>query len=85
MNRATFAAEFTAVPRSVRLAELASSKMTWQCGQMAATISASRALSSAQPVSVPAGSGLAAPFWFSTVRHPAPVAGAQAARPFIAR
>src|SRR5262249_54851380 len=60
------------------LAEFASTSRMWQLGQMAETMSTSSEISPAQPVSV-AGSGLAAPFWFTLLKQP--LAVVQAGRP----
>ncbi|MFB9691363.1 hypothetical protein [Amycolatopsis plumensis] len=50
-------AVFTAVPRSAMLGWLASTSRMWQLGQMAETMSTSREISPAQPLSA-VGSGL---------------------------
>ena len=58
------------------LALLASTRMMWQSGQIADTMSISSDSSRSQPV-VPAeaGSGEVAPFSFTTLKQPVPQAG----------
>jgi hypothetical protein len=63
-------------------AEVASTNRMWHCGQIAETMSTSSEISSAQPV-LPAGSGLAAPFWFTLRKQP--LAVVQAGRPKVER
>ena len=61
---------------------VASTRKMWQLGQTAETMSTSSDSSVAQPeVPESGGSGLAAPFWLVTVRHPAPVPALQAGSP----
>ncbi len=69
-------AELTAVPRFAVVGLLASTRTMWQFGQIADTMSTSSDSSTSQPV-LPAadGSGLAAPFWFTTEKQPLPQAG----------
>src|SRR5262245_32933683 len=59
-------------------AELASTSRMWQSGQAADTMSRSRLISSAQPLS-PAGNGDVPPFWLIFLKQPFAVV--QAGRP----
>jgi hypothetical protein len=63
------AALVTAVPKSARLFELASTSRMLHCGQTAETISMSRLISCPQPTSA-AGSGEVSPFWFTFRKQP---------------
>src|SRR5579883_3311956 len=77
-----FTAVFTAVPRLLTVGRLASTKRMWQLGQIAETMSISREISPAQPVSG-AGSGLAWPFWL--ILRKQPLAVVQGGRPKVER
>ena len=65
-------ASLTAVPRSVKLAEVASTSRMWQFGQVAETMSRSSEISPAQPES---GFGrlLVDPDWLTFSKQPLPV------------
>jgi len=63
------AAAFSAVPRSLIVALLASTSVMLQLGQMALTMARSSAISTDQSGSA-AGSGLVAPFWFTFLKQP---------------
>src|SRR5207248_957573 len=71
-------AVFTEVPRSWMLAMVASTSRMRQLGQIAETMSTSRLISPAQPVSA-VGSGLAWPFSLTFLKQPFAVV--QAGRP----
>jgi len=71
-------AVLTAVPRLAVVGVLASTSRILQAGQMALAMSMSSEISSAQPASL-AGSGDAAPFWFTLRKQPFAVV--QAGRP----
>src|SRR5262249_22448936 len=76
------AARFTAVPRLASDALDASTSRMWQFGQTAEAMSRSSEISSAHPAST-AGSGEAAPFWFTFRKHP--LAVVHGARPKLLR
>ena len=63
------AAAFSAAPRSLIVALVASTSKILQLGQTALTMARSSAISTAQPESA-TGSGLAAPLWFTFLKQP---------------
>src|SRR5579859_6613809 len=75
------AASFTAAPRFAKEALLASTRMMWQLGQTAETMSRSREISWAQPPLV--RGYLVPPVWLIFLKQP--LAVVQAARPNWAR
>src|SRR3954452_16566910 len=62
------AARSTAAPRSEKAAEFPSTSRMLHLGQMADAMSRSRAISWPQPT-LPAGSGLAWPFWLTLLKQ----------------
>ena len=64
------------MPRLAVLGLLTSTRMMWQSGQIADTMSMSSDSSTSHPVlPAAAGSGLAAPFWLTFEKQPVPQAG----------
>lgn len=74
----SFTASFTAVPRLAMLDDFASTSTMWALGAIAETMSRSREISPAQPLSA-VGREVVEPVWLTFLKQP--LAVVQAGRP----